>query len=457
MTRITDSSTWLRPLVLLAAAPFFAGPARADIDLRVQSRPTADPIRAFVKVSDGSGSVTGLTSADFAVTIDGNASNTFAFGLPADQDPMQRTSIVFVIDYSRSVQSLVGDAIRDSVTDFINQMAVGDYAAIVKFRISVLEPDLAPVVLPFTQIDQGTGTNMLIDFVADGYRGGLTGLFDGIALAVDQFVTSPAVLPNGPKAIILIDDGMDLASFETYSHAVAHANGTSVPIFTVGLGDIAAYASATALMESLAEETGGTYIAATDKAQIAAALATITALLHSVYLLTIPPTTVIDCDPHMLEVTSQGQAARIAFTRCDITPDNFYFTDQSGVAPGAVVVSDTVTITGIDSPATVAVTGGEYSIGCGSMFTSAPGFIFPDDEVCVRHTASANRSTSASTMLVVGGVASRFTSTTSAAPPPTSGGGDNSGSGGGGGGAVGVLELLFGLGALFARKRRYAR
>ncbi len=69
--RAGQLATWLTALVLLAAA-FFAGPASAAIDLRVESRPIGDPIEAYVTVTDADGNpVGGLTAGNFTLTLDG--------------------------------------------------------------------------------------------------------------------------------------------------------------------------------------------------------------------------------------------------------------------------------------------------------------------------------------------------------------------------------------------------
>src|SRR5262245_54102132 len=54
----------------------------------------------------------------------------------------------------------------------------------------------------------------------------------------------------------------------------------------------------------------------------------------------------------------------------DTRPDAFAFTAQSGVEPSTVVTSNEVTISGINAAASVAITGGEYSIN-GGAFTNA--------------------------------------------------------------------------------------
>ncbi|MGH8250117.1 MAG: VWA domain-containing protein [Steroidobacteraceae bacterium] len=445
MTRTVGFTTWIRALALLAAAAMTAAPASAEVEVRVQSRPVTAPIKVFVRVTGPNGVPDGtLTAADFTIQIDAqSAVIPFQFTQPPLDDPAQRLSVIFAIDYSSSVQDFFVDAIEAGVTTFIGNMTNGDHAAIIKFN----NTNGVSVVQPFIAIDGAANDTLLIQALMDDYDGVGTNLIDALVIAADEF--DGAVLPEGPKAVVLISDGDDNSSDLSQSDAIAALNANGIAVFSVSVGDISGDAAATALMTSIAADTGGAYFAGPDEDEIAAAYATITSHLNNSYVLTIPPVEVTDCDPHMLEVTVQGQAepGSIGFWRCDTTPDDFHFADETGVEPGSVVVSNTVAITGIDMATEISVTDGEYSIGCGSTFTAAPGFISFEDEVCVRHTAATGFGASAGpTVLVVGGVASSFSSTTSAAPPPP-------GSGGGGGGATGVIELLLGLGALFARRR----
>jgi subtilisin-like proprotein convertase family protein len=96
----------------------------------------------------------------------------------------------------------------------------------------------------------------------------------------------------------------------------------------------------------------------------------------------------------------------------DTTPDAFSFTDVTNVALSTLQTSNAVSITGIDTPAPVSVVGGEYSIGCGSAFTTNPGTITNGQTVCVRHVSAAANSATSNTTLTIGGVADTFTSTT---------------------------------------------
>lgn len=96
----------------------------------------------------------------------------------------------------------------------------------------------------------------------------------------------------------------------------------------------------------------------------------------------------------------------------DTQPDVFSLDDQVDVVAGSTVVSNVVTITGIDTATSISVTNGEYSIGCNGVFTAAAGTIQPSQSVCVRHTAAATAGTSNTTTLTIGGVSDNFTTTT---------------------------------------------
>jgi uncharacterized delta-60 repeat protein len=96
----------------------------------------------------------------------------------------------------------------------------------------------------------------------------------------------------------------------------------------------------------------------------------------------------------------------------DTSPDAFSFSSQSNVAKSTPVTSNAVTIGGINAPAPISVTGGEYSIGCNGTFTSQAGTISAAQTVCLRHTSASASNSSTTTSLSVGGVSGSFSSTT---------------------------------------------
>ncbi len=442
-----------RAAALLVGA-MAAGPAMATVEMRVEARPISDPIQAFVNVTDSNGNqIAGLTSADFTVTLDGSivALAPTDVTLPPAQDPTLKVSVVFAMDYSASVTNCCLADMQQAVIAYANSMEIGDYAAIVKYNAT--NSAGASVVFPFTQIDQGANNLALAAAVMADYPGNGTNLFDALDLSINQFITPLVPLPAGPKAVIVISDGGDSGSTATEADVIALSSANSIPLFLIGVGDFQ-LPGRTTLLTELGTESGGEFIPAPTATEIADAYATLSAQLSNEYVISVP-SGISDCAVHTLVVAVANQVtpASVQFTRrvCDTEPDPFTFTSQTGVAVNSGVTSNTVTITGIEPgvPADISTQIGTYSIGCNGTFTGAPGTISNGQTVCVRHTSSSAPSTMNTTTLTIGGIAGSFTSTTRAA----SGGG---GGGGGGGGATGGVELLLGLAALFARRRRLA-
>lgn len=98
----------------------------------------------------------------------------------------------------------------------------------------------------------------------------------------------------------------------------------------------------------------------------------------------------------------------------DNTPDQVRFFPLSNVARNAVQTSNTVRITGLGVNAAISITGGEYSIGCGAVFSSAPATIANSTSVCVRHTSPNSGNATTTTTLTIGTSSFTFTSTTRA-------------------------------------------
>jgi hypothetical protein len=96
----------------------------------------------------------------------------------------------------------------------------------------------------------------------------------------------------------------------------------------------------------------------------------------------------------------------------DTTPAPFDFPDQTSVPLATVITSGAIAIGGFDTPTSVSITGGTYSVGCGTQFTAGSGTLSPNALVCVRHTSASTGGTATNTILTVGGVSGSFTSTT---------------------------------------------
>ena len=249
---------------------------------------------------------------------------------------------------------------------------------------------------------------------------------------------SPA-LPVGPRALIGAT-ARDAIQEQLIDRAIEN----NVALFNVAYeGE-----SLDSFLEKRAatRETGGALVVVNDESQDDLAINRIGDWLNDSYRLIIPAILVTDCGLHALELTVRSQSAVLSFSRCDSRPDPFTFEVADDVEPGVTVVSPVLTITGIDGPVPIEAFGGEYSIGCGTSFTSEPGFLQPQDTVCVRHTSSQLPNDITATVLSVGSSSATFESLTRyfqrpPPPPPTNGGG----------GPAGVMEILLLLGALLLR------
>lgn len=96
---------------------------------------------------------------------------------------------------------------------------------------------------------------------------------------------------------------------------------------------------------------------------------------------------------------------------CDTTPNQFTFTDQTGVTPGQQVTSNSITLAGITCGAAISITGGTYSVN-GGAYTSASGTVNNGDTVSVRLAASGSYGVTTSAILTIGGVSDTFSATT---------------------------------------------
>lgn len=98
----------------------------------------------------------------------------------------------------------------------------------------------------------------------------------------------------------------------------------------------------------------------------------------------------------------------------DTTPLPFSFQPQQDVVPGAVTVSNSVLMLGINAPTAITVTGGEFSINGGEFTSMIGATVNSGDLVRVRQTASALASTTTTATVTIGGESADFAVTTAA-------------------------------------------
>ncbi len=105
----------------------------------------------------------------------------------------------------------------------------------------------------------------------------------------------------------------------------------------------------------------------------------------------------------VLTIAGVARSFSLSTVACDAIPDSpGVFATQANVTPGSLRTSNNISITGINTTVPVSITGGEYSIGCTASFTSLAGSIGPDQNVCVRQSASNNPDTVTTATLTVG-------------------------------------------------------
>ena len=305
-------------VVATLACALWSFDATAEVTLRVDAQPVADPIQVWVSVTNSSGApVTGLGAADFTVSVDGTAVSSPTFELPPSGGG-GNVSVVLAMDMSQTVQNAALESMQQAVIQFIDSMQAGDYAAIVKFNNT--NPEKASIVQDFTAIDDGgAGDTALKGAVMTNYPGSGSNILDAVSLAIGELRSPSSPLPSGPKAIVLVSDGRDNASTTTFDAVVADASSAGIPVFTIGVGDLTT--SGARLLDDLSNGTGGEYFPAPDNSQIAGAYQQISNQLSNEYLLTFT-STITDCNAHDLQVDVAGQGSQEAsFQRCtDTTP-----------------------------------------------------------------------------------------------------------------------------------------
>lgn len=106
----------------------------------------------------------------------------------------------------------------------------------------------------------------------------------------------------------------------------------------------------------------------------------------------------------------------------DTTPDPFSFNSVSDAEIGVLYESNPITVTGINTPSSISVSGWQYSIN-GSDFTAEEGVIENNQQVTVRRVSAPEQTNLVSTTLTIWGVSSNYDITTKqvvsiSIPPP---------------------------------------
>ena len=118
--------------------------------------------------------------------------------------------------------------------------------------------------------------------------------------------------------------------------------------------------------------------------------------------------------PSSFAVSSVASSAGSIAEDNDPTP--FVFTSQNDVALNTLVISNTISVSDINSATAISITGGEYSID-GGAFTSAVGAVTNGQSVQVQQLSSNALNATTTVTLTIGGVSADFNVITYAVAP----------------------------------------
>ncbi len=248
----TNARMWLLFCALLWMAFLSAGaskPARSQ-DAPADSNDTggsqvirseADLVALPVIVTDRHGhAVSGLKEDDFHVYVDGKPQ---AIELFMHGDAPVTAGLI--IDCSGSMRSN-REKVTEAAKDFLSSSNPQDQIFVVNFNETA---HLAlPADVPFT-----SNVSQLVSAVATGPSEGLTALYDAIAVGLHHL----ALGANRKKALIIISDGGDDASYTNLKKTLAAVQRSSTVIYTIGIVASDQANVDPGVLKKMAKDTGG--------------------------------------------------------------------------------------------------------------------------------------------------------------------------------------------------------
>lgn len=199
----------------------------------------------------------------------------------AAKDPL---SMVVAIDISGSMKGDPLKKARAAAANFVGRFDIVDQVALVKFD------DRIELVHGFT-----TDKDSVIAAINSLRSRGDTALYDVIAYSVEQLEGQV-----GRRAIVVLTDGRDTASSQhTRKGCIEVANGSSIPIFVVGLDSPQFTPN---VMERIASDTGGDYLYAPSPDDLDALYQKIRGQLQNQYRIQFTSLHEADNQSHMLSI-----------------------------------------------------------------------------------------------------------------------------------------------------------
>jgi VWFA-related protein len=213
---------------------------------QVEACPRPGLATVYVSVTDQGGfPVDGLDTGDFDILEAGVGKTTTT---AVSVDDSVTLSVALLMDYSGSI-TMEPDNVADmenAAISFVNQLGAGDEAEIIKYATTI----------EVTQTFTSDKASLISKIQSTPDIGSTTALYDAIVQAANNISSRT----KDRRAIIVITDGMDRdgsgnqQSSSDLADVIGDANTFGVPVFTVGLGLVD-----TAILQDIADDTGGTF------------------------------------------------------------------------------------------------------------------------------------------------------------------------------------------------------
>jgi len=269
----------LLTLLLLPALPAYA---QAQPSARVAQVDTSHypEVTLYVSVTGPDGKpIGGLAARDFSVTEDGQPVTIGDFA--GASGPV---ATALVIDQSGSMaENGKIDGAQEAARAFVSQMRSGDQTAVITFNSQ------SRTIQGFTN-SQDTLLRAIDHIRPDGG----TALYDSVIAGVDALKGI-----GGRRALLLLTDGQDCrgsltcpdsyGSRNSLEQAIAYATQSGQPLYVVGLGDRGSDGRDgidEAVLQRIAQETGGEYFYAPSADQLAQLYRQLSAGIQQEYALT---------------------------------------------------------------------------------------------------------------------------------------------------------------------------
>ncbi|NIT74290.1 VWA domain-containing protein, partial [candidate division KSB1 bacterium] len=225
-------------------------------------------IVSFVSVRDNSGApIAGLTEDNFTVREDGQLESPIE--VLEISEGGEGITAALVLDRSSSMRGQPIEDARSAASNFVRLLQPRDRAAVVAFN------ELVTTVHPFS-----SDTNSLVTAISGIQATGETAMYDAVIHTVT--LTRPE---TGRRVIILLTDGADTASRNSFRQALRRATDSGIPIFTIGLS-LEPGSQEEENLITLAENTAGRYYRSPTSSDLQQIYAAIAAELRNQYKIT---------------------------------------------------------------------------------------------------------------------------------------------------------------------------